>query len=118
MKNQTETQKRQLTSNQKEFILETFFKNEKYAGWRNVAEKLLEKGECIVAGKTRIWIGGIENFIEMEDAKDAIDCSLYKFDLEYFLTSQWYKDISIQKKILLSDEISKLQDELYDICRL
>lgn len=118
MKNQTETQKRQLTSNQKEFLLENFFKNEEYAGWRNVAEKLLEKGECIVAGKTRMWIGGIGNFIEIEDAKDAVDCSFYKFDLDCFLSSEWCNQVVASYKEILSFKINELQDELDDICKI
>lgn len=118
MKNQTETQKRQLTSIQKEFLLEYFFKNGKYAGWRNIAEKLIETGQCIVAGENCIWIGGVGNFIKMEDAKDAIDCSLYKFDLEYFMTSQYYKDIYSQYISILYNEklaIDKKYKEIADL---
>ena len=36
-----------ITDNQKEFLLEYFFKNEKYAGWRNIAIKLIEEGHML-----------------------------------------------------------------------
>lgn len=118
MKNQSETQQRQLTSNQKEFLLENFFKNEEYAGWRNVATKLLESGRCIVAGKTRMWIGGVGNFIQMEDAHDAIDCTLYKFDLDYFMTSEWYKDIYSQYISILYNEKLSIDTKYKEIADL
>ena len=35
----------------REFILNNFFKNEKYAGWCNIATDLLQDGKCIVAGE-------------------------------------------------------------------
>jgi hypothetical protein len=82
-----------LSDYQKTFLLDYFFKNEKHSGWKNIATKLLDTGECIVAGKECIWVGGIGNFIKIEEAKDAVDCDLYKFDLEYFFTSEWYKGI-------------------------
>jgi hypothetical protein len=48
---------KKLTNYQKEFILNYFFKDEKYAGWRNIGTTLLEDGECVVAGTECIWIG-------------------------------------------------------------
>lgn len=85
---------KKLTENQKNFILEYFFENDEYAGWKGIATKLLERGNCIVAGTGCIWHGGIGNFIKTEPAKGAIDCTLYTFDLDCFLTSAWYKEIS------------------------
>lgn len=118
MKNQTETQQRQLTSNQKEFLLEYFFKNEKYAGWRSIATSLLEEGECTVAGTECIWIGLIGNFIKTETAKNLVGCTLYKFDLEYFFESLWYKDIYNKYISILYEEklaIDKKYKEMTDL---
>lgn len=109
---------KKLTENQKNFILKYFFENEKYAGWRNIASELLENGSCIVAETGCIWHGGVGNFIKTKPAEGAIDCTLYTFDLDEFLSSKWYKKISIiyiselaQKKReaeLEYDEISSL----------
>jgi|TARA_R110000851_G_scaffold47424_1_gene115005 hypothetical protein len=84
---------KKLTEYQAEFLLDNFFKNYEYAGWRGIAEKLLEKGMCIVAGTEPIWRGGIGNFIETSEASDAIDCLVYQFDLDYFLSSAMYKEM-------------------------
>ena len=82
--------KNDLTKHQKEFLL-SFFENDKYVGWRNIATKLLENGSCIVAGNENIWYGGIGNFIKTEINENAIGCLTYSFDLEYFKTSMVYK---------------------------
>lgn len=84
---------KKLSEHQKEFLLKHFFKNEKYAGWKSIATKLLETGRCTVSGNHCIWVGGIGNFIKLEEAKDAVGCVVYKFDLDSFLISQWYKTI-------------------------
>lgn len=76
----------------KELLL-SFFYHKDYPGWKNIAEKLINNGECIMAGIGCIWIGGIGNFIQTEPAKDAIGCTLYKFDLNNFKTSEWFKEI-------------------------
>ena len=76
-----------LTENQKKFLL-TFFKDETYPGWDNIANALLDTGGCIVAGKECIWKGGIGNFIKTSEAKNTVGCLLYKFDLSYFLSSE------------------------------
>ena len=84
--------KNNLTENQREFLLNRFFQNSSYVGWKNVAEKLLDNGHCIVAGEDCIWIGNIGNFIQTSEAKDAVDCLLYEFNLKIFLTSEFYKE--------------------------
>lgn len=81
-----------LTENQKNFLLETFFKNEKYPGWRSIATKLLESGQCLVAGTHCIWNGGIGNYISTKPAEDAVDCSRYTFHIDLFLESDWFKE--------------------------
>lgn len=84
---------KQLTKLQKEFILDYFFINSKYPGWRNIGEKLLTEGECIVAGEDCIWIGGIGNFIKTKKEDGLIGCLRYKFDLYMFLSSPFYKEV-------------------------
>lgn len=107
-----------LTENQINFLLEYFFKTEKFAGWKSIATKLLNTGNCIVAGKKPIWIGGIGNFIKTKEAENAIDCLLYEFDLEYFLSSEWYKEISIQYIAILASKKRQIETEYNDICEL
>ena len=109
---------RTLTDYQKNFLLENFFKNEKYAGWKNIATKLLETGKCIVAGKECIWNGGIGNFIKTEEAKDAVDCTLYEFDLEYFLTSDWYREIKIEYAYILASKKREVEQECEEIANI
>ena len=58
-----------LTTYQKDFLLNNFFENTSYAGWRGIATTLLETGECVVAGDKCIWVGGIGNFIEIKKAE-------------------------------------------------
>ena len=107
-----------LTKYQKEFLLEYFFKNEKYPGWKNIATQLLEVGECIVAGDTCIWHAGIGNFIKTQNEINLIDCLLYKFDLENFLSSSWYKEISNQYISILLNKKKEIEEEYNDICNL
>ena len=107
-----------LTICQKQFLLDYFFKNEKYAGWRNIATALLETGTCIVAGDRSIWHGGIGNFIKTSDAPNAIDCLLYTFDLEYFFSSNWYKEINEAYVLELANKIEDLLKEHYEIKKL
>lgn len=107
-----------LTDYQKNFLLDYFFKNEKYVDWKSIATKLLETGQCIVAGKECIWIGGIGNFIKTEESKDAIDCTLYKFDLEYFFTSEWYKQIRNEYASILSSKKRGIEKECEEIANI
>jgi len=80
-----------ITKNQEEFLL-TFFEKENYANWKNIAVKLIYDGSCIVAGNDPIWRGGIGNFIKISEAKDAVGCSLFEFDLAVFLSSAWFRE--------------------------
>ena len=110
---------RVLSDYQKSFLLNNFFKNEKYPGWEGIATKLLETGECIVAGKGKeIWVGGIGNFIKKEDEKKAVDCTLYKFDLEYFFTSEWYKEIRNRYASILEIKKSEIDQECKEISNI
>lgn len=68
-----------LTQYQVDFILDTFFTgSERFAGWRNIAYKLLAEGKCTVAGEFQ-YKYEIINVIESKtDAK-------YIYDLEVSL---------------------------------
>ena len=79
-----------LTDNQKEFLLNYFFKNDKYIGWKNIGTTLLETGECIVAGTDCIWVGGIGNFIKTETTTSLYKCLEYKFDLIVRFIKEFY----------------------------
>lgn len=99
----------ELNENQKQFVL-SFFKNEEYAGWKNIANSLIDKGYAIVPGNDCIWKGGIGNFIHVLETPDEyIDCVKYIFDLKVFLSSEYFKD-SLRTKIdSYYKEIKKLE---------
>ena len=107
-----------MTEYQKNFLLDCFFKNEEYAGWKNIALTLLEKGQCVVAGENCIWTGGIGNFIKTEETEDFIGCIKYVFDLKSFLRSEWYKEISEEYTTSLAVEKASLDQEYAEICKL
>jgi hypothetical protein len=116
---------KKLTKNQKEFILNHFFKNDSYPGWKNIGISLLENGYSIVAGNGCIWHGGIGNFIKLENTTEFIDCTKYIFDLDNFLTSAWYKEISDNyidilkdKKIEISKKLIELEEEYNEILEI
>ena len=109
---------KKLTEYQKDFLLEYFFKSEKYPGWKSIATQLLETGNCIVAGTGCLWHGGIGNFINTNNSEGLIDCTLYEFDLEYFLSSEWFKEICNQYIAILSDKKRNILQEYEDICNL
>lgn len=107
-----------LTEHQKNFLLLNFFRNEKYAGWKNIATTLLETGECIVAGTECIWVGGIGNFIKTQPAKGTVGCTLYKFDLDYFFTSEWYKAIKNDYTDEIANKKREIEQEYKEMCNL
>lgn len=100
-----------MTQNQIDFLL-TFFKDERFPGWKNIATNLIEKGEAIVAGDNCIWHGGIGNFIKTESAEGFYGCLKYKFDLEYFLGSAWFAE-RLNYKIAEVASKKREVDELY-----
>lgn len=108
---------KKLSENQKEFLLNNFFKND-ITNWRNIAIKLLENGFCIVAGNRNIWIGGIGNFIKTVPAENAVDCLMYVFDLDYFLSSEWYKENSRNYLQILKEEKTDLFEKYNEIKNL
>lgn len=105
---------KKLTTNQIEFLLKHFFQNPRYADWRNIAINLLNTGECIVAGDKCIWLGGIGNFIKTEPAKGAVCCSLYKFDLQNFLSSECHKEVKKEYEKDLLKKVRNCENELLE----
>ena len=101
-----------------DFLLEYFFKNQFHEGWESIATKLINKGECVVAGESRMWSGDIGNFIKTEPLADSYKCYLYKFDLEYFLSSDYFKDIHNQYIAILADNKRRVEEEYNDIVNL
>lgn len=108
----------QLTQNQQDFLLNYFFKNEEYAGWKSIAIELLATGQCIVSGTESIWHGGIGNFIELETAKGAVGCSLYTFDSESFFSGEWYKGIMREYLTEQVDKIKQLNNEVNEVAEI
>lgn len=49
---------------------------------------VLETGKCLVGQSKCIWHGGIGNYIKTSHAKGTVGCSLYTFDLAYFMSSE------------------------------
>jgi len=53
---------------------------------------LIAREKCIVAVTTPIWKGGIGNFIRTKEVPDDFGCLEYTFDLESFLSSDFFKE--------------------------
>ena len=103
---------------QKDLCLEIFksFTNEdKFPGWGNIAEKLINTGKCIVAGDECIWKIGVGNFIKTSHAKGTVGCLLYKFDADDFIKSELYKEIRNNKIIELKKEINEQKVKLEEL---
>ena len=105
---------RELNEAQKEFII-GLFTNHEFNGWRRIAEILITKGSCIVAGKESIWNGGIGNFIKTSETDNAIDCLKYEFDLDEFLNSVIFIDAYQEQLNLLTDKIQNLKQEYTEL---
>lgn len=87
------------------------FKHQKYPGALSIAEKLLNDGKCIVAGTELIWKGGVGNFIHIEPAQGAINCSLYILDSN-FLDALFVKNHLKVIKEEIDQDILNLKNEL------
>lgn len=94
----------ELNDFQKEFILNEFFKDERFAGWKSIGTKLIESGGCIVAGRNRLWCGGVGNFIDVDDEPESFECSRFTFRMGEFLKSDLFNDA-------LQNEIHKLRKQ-------
>lgn len=90
-----------ITTYQENFIIEKFFKNENFAGWRNISEKLVQEQTVLTTcNHTDIWWGGVGNFITSYESDKGVGLWEYNFNLEGFLSSEWFKEVAI-------DEIQK-----------
>lgn len=104
-----------LNENQINFLLEYFFKNEEYAGWKNIAKSLIISGSCVVAGDRCIWIGGVGNFITTEKAEGLFGCLKYTFDLSRFVKSEHFKEIHDAVLLDLKDKHTQIKTKISDI---
>lgn len=95
---------------QKEWLLKTFFKNEKFPGWRGIAEKLIDTGKCVTTGN--IWIGGIGNFIESEKYEGGIDLIELSFDVELFCSKMnaYFMEYHLA-------EVRKIKQEMFELTK-
>ena len=109
---------RKLTEKQIEYIVNHFFKNDDFAGWKTIAVSLLMTGKCIVAGDGCVWVGGIGNFIKTNKADGFYGCTEYVFDLEVFLSCLWYKEYTEIYLNDLYDKINELEEEHGEIATL
>lgn len=107
-----------LTDNQINFLLNYFFVNDKFAGWKNIATKLIKDGKCIVAGDECIWKGGVGNFIEVKETEEAVGCVQYIFSLQYFLSSNFYIDFRNSYLEELKEELKALTTNIEDLTKL
>jgi len=106
---------RKLTENQILFLLDIFFANPNLPAWASIGRELLTKGKCIVAGTDQLWLAGIGNFINTENAPDAIGCSLLTFDLESFLQTNFYKSIETEYLANLLEEVNAITHKYNDL---
>ena len=95
-----------LNEQQRSFIID-FFIDDKLPGWKQIAEALIDNGECIVAGDKCVYNGGIGNFIKTESANDYVNCLKYTFDIEYFMSSMYFQERLVN---LIEDVNKKLED--------
>lgn len=95
-----------------DFLLENFFKNEKYPGWKNIALELMNNKSCIVAGDSCIWIGGIGNFIKIEHSNEFIGCVRYVFLNQEFFNSAFFKSVIESRLEVLNDKLAALQQQI------
>lgn len=107
-----------LNENQENLIANLFFEHREYPGWRAIAQNLLLNGKCIVAGNKNIWIGGIGNFITVTNTEDAVGCVLYNFNLDSFLSSEYFKDVMKSTLIDLNTRKRNIEKEIIDIKEL
>lgn len=102
-----------LTLNQINTLL-PLFQNEKYAGWKGIANNLLINGKCIVAGTDCIWKGGVGNFIKTSPAINAVNCTEYVLDVENFVNSAWVQEYLEHKINDVDKELQEMEKNLID----
>jgi hypothetical protein len=104
---------------QKDLILKFFERDintDRYPGWKGIAENLINHGGCIVPGDKCIWQGGIGNFIKLSEPEiAAIGCLMYKFDAQYFLTSEMYKYAKEYRLQEIKASLKKHEDRIEEL---
>jgi len=104
--------------NSKEIVLkEMFGKNELYAGYDNICNKLIENGSCITTIHASVGFknGGIHNFVKQEPYEDGIDLIKLSIDKEYIYGSKMfeqYKYFILERKRI---ELDKLLSEVEEV---
>jgi len=110
---------RQLTKEQKRFIIDNFFRSSQYPDYWDVGMKLLETGQCIVAGNMYSVPSNhiIAPFVHFDFAPDTIGCLLYDFNLEKFLNSKVFKEKIKEELKDLDLRKKRLEDQLSELCK-
>lgn len=88
------------------------------AGAKEIARKLITNGKCIVAGTSPIWRGGIGNFIKTKNAENAVDCLEYTFDVDYFITSDFFQEFAHHELDQIRRELQSIQDTAMCVAEL
>lgn len=110
-----------MTDIQIQFFLDNFFQHDHasndFPGWKGIAKKLIVNGQCTVAGNGELWWGGIGNFIQKEEAPDAVDCTRLTFDMKEFTSqnNQYFQQTLDRVLLQKHEEIMKLQKEVQEI---
>lgn len=107
-----------LTETQKNFIFEHFFKDDRFAGARNIMESLLEDGSCIVPNYNNgkpIWTNGISHFIKIEDVPNGVGCVKYIFNYKEFINSANFGNRLNYEVDKFVEEIKKMQIHVDDL---
>lgn len=95
----------ELNNTQLNWLLNTFFENEEFHGWKNIALELIKKGKCVTTKLgSNIWIGGVGNFIKekvYDGNKDLIELT---FDINAFCSSENKYFLYAYENILLKTQ--------------
>jgi hypothetical protein len=104
----------ELTEKQIEFIYIKFFSNNhKYS--KEIAYTLITRGSAIVGTNEPIWSGGIGNFIKSNYITGGYGCMEYKFDLNSFLDSHFFKELYNAHIENLEFRLSNLEKEINEL---
>lgn len=103
---------------QKNWLLETFFKNEQFAGWKNIAEKLIDTGSCVTTNQgKKIWVGGIGNFIKSKPYEGGVDLIELTFDVKEFCSkdNMYFLEYYNHHVDKLNQEVYSAKQKFYHI---
>lgn len=91
-----------------------FFKTSKFPGWKDIGKTLIEKKECLVPDTgTRLWIGGVGNWIFEEEYEKGVDIKKLSFKKEEFFheSNSFFHD-ELRSKISKEEGILDYQKSL------